>query len=117
MPKVTMFHISAEAPDRLMAFYKNILGWDFQETPGPSKTWFITAGDEKEPGIDGMLHLRSRDSRVVDTIEVSNIDKMVRQISALGGRVVETASIPEPRKLALFEDPEGNLFQLREGPR
>lgn len=114
MPKVTMFHISADAPEKLMPFYKSVLGWEFQETPGPSETWFITAGAKEEPGIDGMLHLRVQDSRVVDTIEVRNIKETLHQIKALGGRVIQEVSIPEAGDLALFEDPQGNLFQLRE---
>ena len=113
MPRVTHFHISAEDPPELIPFYRDVFGWHFENTPAPSPTWRIKTGDN-EPGIDGILHTRSRDNRVVNTIAVDDLDSIVARIEAGGGRILERVEIPQVGKLALFEDPENNLFQLRQ---
>jgi predicted enzyme related to lactoylglutathione lyase len=117
MARVTHFHISAGAPEKLIPFYRELFGWQFEKTLAPSPTWMIKTGEAGQPGIDGILHTRSMDSRVVNTIEVQDIDDMISRIESGGGRVLQQTEIPQAGKLALFEDPEQNLFQLRQpGP-
>jgi hypothetical protein len=113
MPRVTHFHISGEDPQKLIQFYRNLFGWHFENTPAPSPTWTINTGED-DPGIDGILHTRSKDNRVVNTIDVDDIESIVARIESTGGRILERIEIPQVGKLALFEDPENNLFQLRQ---
>ena len=114
MARVTHFHVSAESPEKLIPFYRKLFGWQFEKTPAPSPTWMINTGEEGQPGIDGFLHTRSMDSRVVNTIEVQDIDGLISRIESAGGRILQRTEIPQAGKLALFEDPEQNLFQLRQ---
>lgn len=119
MPRVTHFHISATDPERLIPFYRKIFSWTFERAPGPQEYWSISTGSPKEPGIDGGLHLRRQDNRVVNTIPVEDIDAVLEQVEQNGGGVVQKTSIPGVGKVAMFEDPERNLFQLlqSEGPQ
>jgi len=51
MPKVVHFEITANEPDRALAFYKNVFGWKFEKWDGPQEYWLITTGESNEPGI------------------------------------------------------------------
>jgi predicted enzyme related to lactoylglutathione lyase len=112
-----MFHFSAKQPEVLARFYYEVFGWSFERTEAPNPTWHVMSGSPDEPGIDGMLHTRERDNSVVNTIEVSDIESVLDSIVLRGGRVIDKRAIPSAGQIALFEDPEGNVFQLRQPPR
>jgi uncharacterized protein len=114
MPRVTHFHISGTIPESLIPFYESLFEWRFERTPTPSPTWLIMTDHGEKPGIDGVLHTRTRDNRVVNTIEVDDIEIFVSRIESAGGRILERNEIPQVGTLVLFEDPEQNLFQLRQ---
>ena len=78
--------------------------------------WIITTGPRDAPGIDGILHTRERDSSVVNTIEVDDLDAFLSRIESAGGRIIERRTIPAAGEKALFEDPEHNVFQLGQPP-
>ena len=108
MSRVTHFHISGNAPAALIGFYRDIFGWEFEKAQSPRPTWHIKTGDGRAAGIDGLLHTRETDSRLVNTIEVDDIDDIVSRIESYGGTIIQLLEIPEAGKLALFEDPEQN---------
>ena len=113
MPKVTHFDMSGENPEKLIPFYKSIFGWEFTRWEGPMEYWMVKTGPEQEPGIDGGLGKRQTDNRTVNTIDVSNIDAVLKQIRAKGGKIVsDKSAIPAIGWFAQFEDPEGNIFGL-----
>ena len=117
MARVTMFHFSASEPEVLARFYVEVFGWEFKRTKATNPTWQVVCGSQDEPGIDGMLHTRERDSRVVNTIEVTDVESMLESIVSKGGRVIDRRTIPLAGEIALFEDPENNVFQVRQPPR
>ena len=117
MARVTMFHFSAEKPAALSRFYKEVFGWSFEPTNAPNPTWFVQCGPTDEPGIDGLLHTRERDSSVINTIEVGDMEEVINSIQLRGGRIIDRRTIPSAGEIALFQDPEGNVFQLRQPPR
>jgi hypothetical protein len=112
-----MFHFSANRPEVLSRFYNELFGWEFKRTEAPNPTWYVVSGGSDEPGIDGMLHTRERDNAVVNTIEVTDIETVIYSITSKGGRVIDRRTIPSAGEIALFEDPEGNVFQLQQPPR
>lgn len=116
MAKVTMFHLSGTEPESLIPFYREVFGWKFTRRNAPRPTWQISAGPEDEPGVDGMLHTREHDSAVVNTINVTDLNSVVDSIESHGGRIIDRMTISEAGELALFEDPEHNVFQLRQPP-
>lgn len=116
MARVTMFHFSGSDPKALAEFYRTVFGWKFADANAPRPTWHVATGDPGEPGIDGMLHTRERDSAVVNTIDVSDIDSVIQAVEANGGRILDRRTIPGAGTIAIFEDPQQNQFQLREPP-
>ena len=111
-----MFHLSGEQPAKLIPFYKDVFGWQFAETEAPNPTWHIVTGNPGDPGVNGMLHTRERDSAVVNTIEVDDISDVIASIETRGGRILDRRTIPMAGEIALFEDPAHNVFQLRQPP-
>jgi predicted enzyme related to lactoylglutathione lyase len=55
MPKVIHFDLTADDPERAIAFYQSVFGWKVRKWINPDEYWHITAGDDDEFGIDGGL--------------------------------------------------------------
>ena len=114
MPRPVHFEIPAEDPARAIKFYEEVFGWKFQKWDGPFPYWTVTTGSDSEPGINGGL-MPSRDGqpRTVNTIQVDDLDAMVKKSIAHGGRnVVPRMPIPGVGWLAYCTDPGGNIFGL-----
>jgi uncharacterized protein len=108
MAKVSWFELSADDPKRAMTFYEKVFGWKFQKLEG-GDYWLATAGDEKEPGINGAIMPRKPKSQpVVNTINVTNIDEAIKKIEQNGGKVVvPKMDVAMAGTLAYFVDTEG----------
>ncbi len=114
MPKVIHFEIAAENPERAQAFYVDVLGWTITNWDGPVDYWLATTGAEGEPGINGaIMHARPEWQRVVNTIDVEDLDATVAKVEANGGRVVQPRmAVPGIGYMAYCQDTEGIIFGL-----
>jgi len=94
---------------KAIAFYENVFGWKFQKWDGPMDYWLIMTGDEIEPGIDGGLGYEEAGfPKVVNTIDVNDIDDIIKKIERNGGKIVKpNHAIPKVGWLAYFKDSEG----------
>jgi predicted enzyme related to lactoylglutathione lyase len=113
MPRVVHFEIPADSPERAIAFYSRVFGWEFQKWDGPMPYWMVKTG-EGEPGINGGLMPRQAPgSSTVNTITVDSVDTSVASIQKAGGTlVVPKMAIPGVGWLAYCNDPEGNTFGI-----
>ncbi|OGH64584.1 MAG: hypothetical protein A2821_03395 [Candidatus Magasanikbacteria bacterium RIFCSPHIGHO2_01_FULL_41_23] len=125
--RVAHFEIQSNDPEKTIAFYKEIFGWEFQKWEGGQfEYWMIMTAppeDTKEQGINGGLLRRpcpapkpeQGTNAYVCTIVVDNFDNYAEKIIAAGGIV----ALP---KMALtgmawqgyFIDPDGNTFGLHQ---
>lgn len=121
MPRVVHFEIHADQPDRAVAFYKNLFGWDFTSWSGPMEYWMIRTGPAGQPGIDGGLVRRRGPgptegqavNAYVCTVDVTSVDDAVVSATQLGGTVaVSKMPIPSIGWLAYVKDTEGNILGL-----
>ncbi len=119
MPRVCHFEIHADNPDRAVAFYQQLFGWQFQKWDGPMEYWMIVTGPDSEPGINGGLMKRhgagSIEGQAVNayvcTVNVSASDAAVAGITAAGGSIaLPKMPIPGIGWLAYGKDTEGNIF-------
>ena len=117
MGRIVHFEIPSDNPEKLTAFYKEIFGWTFQKW-GDIEYWLATTGAQDKPGIDGAI-TRKNDSVpvTVNTIEVDDISKAMKDIPAHGGEVLskEIMEIPDVGKFIYGKDPEGNIIGVLEG--
>jgi predicted enzyme related to lactoylglutathione lyase len=112
MPRVEYFEINADDPQRVMDFYKGVLGWSFERWKGPFEYWLARTGAKEEVGIDGGVQRRT-DSRlkVVNYIGVKDIDELVRKVVMHHGSIVQPkTAVPGVGWTIMFRDTEGNIF-------
>ena len=80
MPRVVHFEISADDPDRAIAFYEKVFGWKVQKWEGPMEYWVVSTGVVDEPGIDGAIMRREPNiDNTNNTIDVPDIDEYVEK--------------------------------------
>jgi predicted enzyme related to lactoylglutathione lyase len=109
------FAINADDVSRARRFYEQSFGWRFQPW-GPPNFYLIETGDEKTPGVGGLLEQRReliKDARMIGyecTIGVDNIDEAIRAIVVANGKIVMPKfHIPTVGSGAYFTDTEGNV--------
>ena len=120
MPRPIHFEIQAENVERAIAFYRELLGWEFSQW-GKEPYWLVKTGEKGTPGIDGGLLPRRgpgpADMQAVNafvcTIDVADLDAMVKRATELKGSIVlPKMPIPTVGWLAYAKDTEGNIFGM-----
>jgi uncharacterized protein len=124
--KVVHFELPADNVERARTFYQKTFQWEMQPMPEMNYTMVqTTAVDEnqmpKEPGaINGGIAARGSPPPVrapVITIAVDDIDQALKQIGKNGGKTVQGKQPIGPMGFtAYFQDPEGNVVGLWQGP-
>ena len=96
---------------KTISFYEKVFGWKFQKWDGPMDYWLIMTGDEDEPGIDGGLGYEEEGfPKVVNTIDVDDIDEVIKKIENNNGEIVRPKhAVPGVGWMAYFKDSEGVL--------
>ncbi len=110
------FAIHVDDVTRAIRFYEAVFAWRF-EPWGPPGFYLIHTGDDKNPGIQGLMH-RRQTARPAGaglngfecTISVDDVDATADAVRKAGGRItMEKATIPTVGAVIRFEDPEGNI--------
>ena len=115
MTRPVHFEILADDPEKVGAFYREVLGWEISSWEGPQPYWLVTTGPEGVPGINGGIMHRHFSQPVINTIEVDSLDEILPKVEAAGGKTVQGPNeIPGRGLHAYCEDPEGNLFGVLE---
>ena len=109
MPRLVHFEMNVKDVHKTIAFYESVFGWEFKKWDGPMDYWLIMTGDENEPGIDGGLGFEEEGfPKVINTIDVNNIDDIIKKIESNGGEIVRLKhAVPGVGWLAYFKDSEG----------
>lgn len=109
------FAIHADDVQRCRRFYEAVFGWQF-EPWGPPDFYVVHTGDERNPGVQGLLHGRQAPRAAGGpncfecTIAVDDLDAVTAAIKQHGGRIMmEKAPIPTVGVLTKFADTEGNV--------
>jgi len=114
MPRLVHFEMNVKDVHKTISFYEEVFGWRFQKWDGPMDYWLIMTGDESEPGIDGGLGYAEEDfPKVVNTIDVDDIDEIIKKIQHNSGKIVKQKhAVPGVGWLAYFKDSEGVIYGL-----
>jgi len=109
MARLVHFEMNVKDVHKTISFYEDVFGWRFQKWDGPMDYWLIMTGDENEPGIDGGLGYEEEGfPKVVNTIDVDDIDDVIKKIESKGGEIVKPKhAVPSVGWLAYFKDSEG----------
>jgi|WetSurMetagenome_2_1015567.scaffolds.fasta_scaffold196743_3 uncharacterized protein len=122
--RVTSFEIGAEDGPRAKKFYQSVFGWEFEKWAGKEADdmtgWMIKTGSEAEPGIEGVLLLRSENPKTGQekaffcTISVADLDATIKKIEQAGGKILDKMESEDMGRFASAEDSEGNKFGIME---
>lgn len=124
MNRVVHFEIQAEDPQRAIAFYQAVFGWDFPQW-GENPYWMVmTAPKEStEPGINGGLLPRPvplkegvcGSNAFVCTVQVDDYEATAQTILAAGGKVaMPKFALAGMAWQGYFLDTEGNTFGVHQ---
>lgn len=113
MFRVVHFEISANDPEKMVAFYKNVFGWDIKKWDGPQAYWMVTTGKDGDGVNGGIFQPGEIFNGTVNTIEVPDIDEYCEKITSNGGQiVVEKMVIQSVGYMAYCKDIEGTIFGI-----
>ena len=108
------FAIHADDVQRCRRFYEAVFQWQF-EPWGPPDFYLVHTGDERKPGIQGLMHKRQvpRTGTGLNGIEpsfsVDDVDAIAALVEANGGTITFAKGvIPTVGALIRFLDTEGN---------
>jgi len=99
--------------DKAKSFYGSLFDW--QISGGENKDyayWLINTGEK--PGGGMWRFPEGKPLGVLVYILVDDIDKTLKKIAELGGKVVVPKSKENGNAMATFADPDGNLLALYE---
>ena len=120
MSTVKHFAIPADVPERAIAFYQEVFGWQFEpgweyDTPqGREKYWHVITGDSASAGINGGLNRREYPGQPISIgIEVPAVEACTDLVEKSGGKtLVRKIAIPGVAWYAVCQDSEGNSFAI-----
>ena len=115
MPKVIHFEIPAEDTARAVSFYRKAFGWKIENySGGQIDYWLVSAGEEKEPGINGAIAQKDETHpATVNTVSVPSFEDAVKKIIEAGGKILmPKMAVPNVGYMTYCKDTEGNIFGI-----
>jgi uncharacterized protein len=113
MGRVIHFELPVDDPERAVEFYQKAFRWKIEKWSESEDYWFVTTGEEAEPGINGALTRRGTLKATTNTVAVESIDDAAARIVAAGGQVLGPKNaIPFVGYHQYCVDSEGNVFGI-----
>ncbi len=108
MSRVIHFEIPSTDPDRSMAFYREVFGWEFNRW-GEEPYWLVKTGEDDVPGINGAIASQKYPEQpIINTVEVADIEQTIKAVEDQGGEiVVSKMAVPTVGFIIYFKDPDG----------
>jgi len=108
MYRLTKFQIPPTMPIDAMAFFNDVFGWTFQQQGSQT---YLSATAEASPFQIVSLH--EDNEPTIGTIEVKDVDRMVKRVQKEGGEIViPKKAVPGIGWLAYCKGPDQNIFSL-----
>lgn len=108
--------ISTPNLDRQRAFYQRLLGAvPTSRFPVDGPVFFVglRLGDSELGLVNQADADLSAPPRILLSVEVDDVDALLEQVEAAGGRVLsEPADMPWGQRVAHIQDPDGNMVNL-----
>ena len=105
---------------KCMEFYKNVVGWTFQEsnavTDGMDYREFSNGTGNPVGGLYQMnpewFGGTAPPAHFMTYIAVDDVDESAKKAESLGGKIHKTTDIPNVGRMSIIEDPTGAMFSL-----
>lgn len=108
----------SENPQKLVDFYKEILGKETEWSGGDFQGFQVGAGTMVIGPHDKVKGKNPNPERIMFNFETDNVEEEFNRIKGLGTKVIAAPYHPSEDaedaqgKIATFEDPDGNYFQI-----
>ncbi len=121
--RVLYTHVPVSDQDEALAYYTEVLGLEKRvDNPVPEGPRFLTVGVRGQdlslvlwPGEPAVAEPAFGRAPAIYTLETDDCERAYAELSARGVRFV-TGVLEFPwGRVAVFEDPDGNRLQIREG--
>jgi uncharacterized protein len=113
MPRIVHFEIISNDTNKIRDFYKNVFNWEFISWGGTDEYILVKTGEDEKPGINGGLFKSDLPQKIINTIDVPNIEEFVEKIKSFGGeQVTEKSTIQGVGYFSYCKDCEGNMFGI-----
>jgi len=111
---IGFFEIACQDGTTLRQFYRKLFDWQFEPR---DRNGYSQIEAETEPGVAGALHEeRHGPIETLIYVEVPDLEKALAAAEELGGKtIVPPTEAAGERRIAQFEDPEGNIIGLVQG--
>ena len=111
---IGLFEIAGRDGVELRQFYERLFDWRFTT---PDGTGYSQIDGGSKNGIGGLLHEeRNGPVETLIYVQVPDLQKALNAAEKLGGKtIVPPTSTVGSRRIAQFEDPEGNIIGLVQG--
>jgi uncharacterized protein len=113
MAKVVHFELTADEPERAVEFYKKVFDWKIDKWNDDFPYWLCTTGEKDEPGIDGAIMKRDKNTANNIIVGVDNLEATMEKIKEAGGTVLtEIMPVTGVGYSVYFKDTEDNMIGL-----
>jgi predicted enzyme related to lactoylglutathione lyase len=117
-PNVVWFNIPADDVKRAQKFYKSLFGWKITPFRGMGDFLHIDTGGHDASPDGGIGQRQGEDHAIVNYIGVESIDKFLKKVQKLGGKVcMPKTAVPQMGYFAVCQDSEKNGFGFWERDR
>jgi predicted enzyme related to lactoylglutathione lyase len=111
--QVTHFEIYGDEPEKLAAFYRQLLGWRIERAEGVDY-WRIHPNPAEDRVAGGLTYRPALDPHGwVHYVNVVSIDDSMAGAQRLGAKILRhKTAVPRTAWYAVLGDPAGNVFAL-----
>ena len=110
--RVSFTTIDATDPDRLAAFWAEVLGTQVEETSDEGRFVFLGEANGFVLSFQRVPETKSVKNRVHLDIRVEKLDEATHAVLALGGAWDENERTLDDARWRTLKDPEGNEFDI-----
>ena len=111
---VAWFEINGGDFEEQKRFYADLFGWTYEEMDNPAFSYAMV-GPNADYGCGGAISVSKEQPRTGITLwaAVDDLASFLRRAEELGGQIImEPAQTPGGPEVAMFVDPQGNMFGL-----
>ena len=99
------------------AFYREVIGWQYDDVPMPGGTYTLAKGPGAEAPLGGMHQMPAEwgeaPSQWIAYIAVDDVDAAVAKAEAAGGIVHgQPFDVPDVGRIAILGDPQGTRIGI-----
>jgi predicted enzyme related to lactoylglutathione lyase len=110
--RVSFATIDATDPDRLAAFWSEVLGTQVEETSDEGRFVFLGEADDFILSFQRVPEPKSVKNRMHLDVRVEQLDEATDAVLALGGSWDEQERTLDDARWRTLKDPEGNEFDI-----